>query len=73
LSGGISNPAIDDYYKRAINAGALGGKLSGAGGAGFLVFYCPEGTKEKVKAALADLKEMPVEFDFEGAKVVYGV
>jgi len=41
LATGISNPRIDDLYDRALRAGALGGKLLGAGGSGFMLFYCP--------------------------------
>ncbi len=49
----ISNPLIDDTYKAAINAGASGGKISGAGGGGFMIFYCPGNTKYKVTEVLS--------------------
>ncbi len=53
LAKGISNPMIDDIYETAMDAGASGGKISGAGGGGFMVFYCPENSKFSVIEALA--------------------
>lgn len=52
LSQSITNPLLDDIYNTAINAGANGGKISGAGGGGFIMFYCPKNTKQKVIQAL---------------------
>ena len=71
-SGSISNPHIDRWYSLAREAGALGGKVIGAGGGGFLMLYCPNGVKGDVRDALAKegLQEMPYNFDFEGAKVL---
>ena len=72
-SGKISNPKIDKWYNLALASGALGGKIMGAGGGGFLVFYCPTASiKANVRQSLVDegLREMPFDFDFEGAKVV---
>jgi D-glycero-alpha-D-manno-heptose-7-phosphate kinase len=68
----ISDPMIDDWYQMAKNAGALGGKVMGAGGGGFLMFYCPDRSKAKVRKALTDagLREMSYDFDFDGAKVL---
>jgi D-glycero-alpha-D-manno-heptose-7-phosphate kinase len=68
----ISNGQIDEWYDLARNNGALGGKVIGAGGGGFLMIYCPNGAKAKVRQSLgsAGLKEMPFDFDFEGAKVL---
>jgi D-glycero-alpha-D-manno-heptose-7-phosphate kinase len=68
----ISTPGIDELYDLARRAGALGGKVVGAGGGGFLMLYCPEGTKANVRAALnkAGVREMPYNFDFQGAKVM---
>lgn len=72
LASGISSPLIDDGYERGIKAGASGGKLLGAGGGGFLLFYVPDEAKRKnVRAALSDLKEMPFELDQSGASIVY--
>lgn len=71
LAGGISNPQIDAWYEGAQKAGAVGGKLLGAGGGGFLLFYAPHERAAKVRAALADLKEMPFRFELQGSKVVY--
>ncbi|MFX0195931.1 MAG: dehydrogenase [Candidatus Hodarchaeota archaeon] len=51
---GITNPVIDEIYETAIKAGATGGKLSGAGGGGFLIFYCPKNTRYKVIQALQE-------------------
>lgn len=72
LARGISNPKIDEYYDKAIKAGASGGKLLGAGGGGFLLFYVP-GNKEKdqVREALKDLKEMPIELDNAGVSIIF--
>lgn len=68
----ISDGRIDHWYAAARAAGALGGKIIGAGGGGFLMLYCPEGTKAAVRATLAaeGLSEMPYLFDVQGAKVL---
>lgn len=71
LSNKISTPAISSSYEKGISAGALGGKLSGAGGSGFLTFYCDRSHQEKVRASLSDLKEMKIEFEPEGSRIVY--
>jgi D-glycero-alpha-D-manno-heptose-7-phosphate kinase len=68
MSKEISNPMIDAIYAAARGAGATGGKISGAGGGGFMFFYCPENTKYKVMKALSefggDIK--PFQFVEEG-------
>ena len=66
----IANLQIDDVYDRAINAGATGGKLLGAGGAGFMLFYVPEDKQESIRKALDDLREMEFEMDNSGATIV---
>ena len=67
----ISNEKIDYYYNIAIKNGAIGGKLLGAGGSGFLLFYIPKENQEKVRLALKDLRELYFRFDNEGTKVIY--
>ncbi len=71
LAGGISNPAIDDFYERARRAGAVGGKILGAGGGGFLLFYCDEGKQAAVREALSDLKATPFGLEPQGSKIIY--
>lgn len=71
LVSGISSPWIDDIYAKGIESGALGGKLLGAGGAGFILFYCPETALHQFKAAMSDYKIMPVGFDNFGSQVIY--
>jgi len=68
---GTSNPQINRWYGIAKTAGAIGGKLMGAGGGGFFIFYC-ENQKDKLRKAMASLgfKEEPFHFDLEGVKVV---
>lgn len=73
LTSGISNNKIDEYYKRAIGAGAMGGKLLGAGGGGFLLLYCPEERQPKVREALSDLPLTKFYFEPEGSKITYVV
>lgn len=70
--GGVSDARVDRWYQLAMEAGALGGKLVGAGGGGFLAVYCPEDRRDEITRALSaeGLREMPYDFDFEGAKVV---
>lgn len=71
LASGISNPLIDVIYSKALEAGATGGKLLGAGGAGFMIFYVADGKQVNVRRALADLREMDFEMDNSGASIVY--
>ena len=72
LASGISNPAIDSAYEKAMNAGATGGKLLGAGGGGFLLFYVPSAEgKIGVRQALSSLKEMPFELDQAGCSIIF--
>lgn len=70
LASGITNPLIDDVYDRAIKTGASGGKLLGAGGAGFMLFYVPRDKQTSVREALSDLREMDLEMDNCGASIV---
>ncbi len=67
----ISNHAIDDIYKAARRAGALGGKITGAGGGGFLLLYCPPARQEEVRRTLADLTELSFNLERDGSKVIF--
>ncbi len=67
----ISTNAIDNLYEKAIQAGALGGKLLGAGGGGFLLFYVPEEKQKNVREALSDLLIVPFEFENGGTEIIY--
>src|SRR5579884_3904064 len=69
-SGGMSNPDIDKWYALAMENGALGGKLIGAGGGGFLMFYAADKTRLRHTLVKAGLREVRFRFDFEGTKVV---
>ena len=70
LASAIADPAIDEHYDLAIEHGATGGKLLGAGGGGFLLFYVPEERQKDVKAALR-LPQLPLAFDRQGSSVIY--
>lgn len=70
LAGGISNPQIDAAYERAMQSGALGGKLLGAGGGGFLLFYCEPQRQEELRSRIG-LKEFAFRFERDGTSVVY--
>lgn len=70
LASGISNSKVDDIYEQASRAGASGGKLLGAGGAGFMLFYVREDRQAAVRSTLADLREMEFEMDNSGASIV---
>ena len=69
-SGGMSNPQIDEWYDLGIKNGAVGGKLVGAGGGGFLMFYARDRNKLRHAMTKAKLEEVRFRFDFEGTKVV---
>jgi len=69
-SGGMSNPKINEWYDRAMTSGALGGKLIGAGGGGFLMFYAEDKMKLRHAMREAGLKEVRFRFDFEGTKLL---
>lgn len=71
LTGSISNPMIDEAYKAALDNGALGGKLLGAGGGGFLLFYCPKPKQDKLHQALKNLRYFDFDFENEGSKLIY--
>ena len=74
LSHGITNPQIDAWYTLARRNGAIGGKIAGAGGGGFLMLYC-EGKKQRLREAMrkAGLRELNFRFEFEGSKVVFDI
>ncbi|MGA7937736.1 MAG: hypothetical protein WCA35_29580 [Kovacikia sp.] len=71
LSQVITNSRIDEIYKTAISHGALGGKLLGAGSAGFMVFYVPPDKQATVQQALSQLLWVPFGFDREGSTIIY--
>ncbi len=71
LASQISNGMIDDMYRAARRAGAIGGKITGAGGGGFLLLYCPQEKREAVRTALNHLQELPFRLEQDGSKVIF--
>lgn len=71
LADRISSNSIDALYERALDAGAMGGKIAGAGGGGFLLLYCPPDRQSAVRHALAELKELPFALERDGTKVIF--
>ena len=70
LSSSISNSRIDEIYNDVMKKGALGGKLLGAGGGGFFLFYCPKEFQSKLRKVLKKLKEVPFRFENYGSKII---
>lgn len=73
LASSVSNGAIDDWYQRGLKGGAYGGKLLGAGGGGFLMFVVPPHNRDRVRAALSELVEVPVGFCPDGSQIIFSV
>lgn len=71
LASRVSNPIIDDLYQAAQRAGAIGGKITGAGGGGFLMLYCRPQQQDAVRAALASLSELPFRLESGGSRVIF--
>lgn len=74
-SGKMSDPFIDECYEQARRRGAIGGKVIGAGGGGFLMLYSPNGNKPRLSQAMCDMGLKPLNFnlDFEGAKILVNI
>jgi len=70
LASGISSQFINECYEKALKAGAMGGKVLGAGGRGFILIYAKPQDHDKVRNAL-DLREMDLNFDIEGSRIIY--
>ena len=73
LAAGISNAQVDSAVDRALEAGATGAKLTGAGGGGFLLVICPMERQRAVRSSLADMRELPVKLDPLGSRIVLNV
>jgi D-glycero-alpha-D-manno-heptose-7-phosphate kinase len=71
LASKITNPVINNYYEKARRVGAIGGKILGSGGGGFLLLYCEEKNQNKVRQVLSGLKEASFRFEPEGSKIIY--
>jgi len=73
LARDITNPEIEKMYQSALAAGALGGKIAGAGGGGFLLLYCQPEHQDRVRKALSGYREMPFRFEKDGSKVIFNI
>lgn len=72
MADGITDKGIDEIYEGARAAGAVGGKLAGAGGGGFLLLYCPLGAQDAVRARLSGaVRELPFRFERDGTKIIF--
>ena len=71
FASGVTNELIDNCYSAAKEAGATGGKVLGAGGGGFFMFYCDEEKQDAVRAALAPMREVKFNFPSEGSRIVF--
>ena len=71
LAGTITNGSINDLYELARHSGAIGGKITGAGGGGFLLLYVPYEKQSAVRNALCDLQELPFRLESDGTKVIF--
>jgi D-glycero-alpha-D-manno-heptose-7-phosphate kinase len=70
LAQGVSSDELDEIYERAVKAGAIGGKISGAGGGGFFLLCVPSDKRQAVRQALANLREMPFRLERGGSRIV---
>lgn len=71
LSEKVTNSVVDDLYARAREAGAIGGKILGAGGGGFLLFFAPPSTQSQVREALSELLHVPFRFESNGSQIIF--
>lgn len=71
MSSGISNPLIDEMYKKAKEAGAVGGKILGAGGGGFMLLFVPPEKQNSVRLAMKEYKETQFGFETEGSRIIF--
>jgi len=71
LSSAVSNPEVDQLFAAALSAGALGGKLTGAGGGGFLLLFVPPERQQRVREKLNKLIHVPIKFDFAGSQIIF--
>ena len=71
LTSGISTGLVDEIYNKGMESGALGGKLLGAGGAGFILFYCPKERQQEFRDRMGDITELNFRFDNYGSKIIY--
>jgi D-glycero-alpha-D-manno-heptose-7-phosphate kinase len=71
LASKITNNNVEDILNTAISAGALGGKVTGAGGGGFIMLYCKQGKKDSVRSALHGFRELPTYLEHDGSKVIF--
>lgn len=71
LASRISNPEIDEIYEKGLKNGAIGGKLLGAGGGGFMLFYCEKNKQDKLREALRSYSDYDFKFERDGSKLIY--
>jgi D-glycero-alpha-D-manno-heptose-7-phosphate kinase len=71
LSSSVTNPEVDQMYETARQAGAIGGKITGAGGGGFMLLFVPPVRQQAVREALKKLIHVPFAFDYNGSQIVY--
>lgn len=71
LSSKVSNPQVDTLYEKALSAGAIGGKLTGAGGGGFLLLFAPSAAHESLKKVFSRLIHVPFKFEFGGSQIIF--
>ena len=71
LTSNISTDQLDDWYARGRKAGAIGGKLLGAGSGGFLMFYAPQERHEDLVRELKDLRQIDFAFEPQGSKIIF--
>ena len=71
LSASVSNPLVDEMYDQALRAGAIGGKLTGAGGGGFLLLFVPPSQQQIVRERLNKLIYVPFKFEFSGSQIIF--
>jgi D-glycero-alpha-D-manno-heptose-7-phosphate kinase len=71
LADGVSTDRIDDWYERARANGAIGGKITGAGGGGFLFLYAPKERHDDIRHALGDLRPVPFQIEPQGSRIIY--
>ena len=73
LAGGVTDPEIDTIYEKAKAAGALGGKIAGAGGGGFLLLFCPRDKQDAIRERMSGFKELPFFLERDGSKVIFNL